>query len=131
MDNVQFINCETDTYWIRDYGPWFTFNGNNQSGIVDFIYNRPRPYDDAVPEHVGSYFGMDVYEMGIVHTGGNYMTDGMGIAISTDLVWDENPGMTPAEIDSTMNEYLGIDTYHVVPDVSGEYIKPKLCMKPR
>lgn len=90
MDNVQFINCSTETYWIRDYGPWFIFNGENESGIVDFIYNRPRPNDDAVSGHVGSYLGIDVYGMNLVHTGGNYMTDGQGIAVSTDLVYDEN-----------------------------------------
>ncbi|MCK4357961.1 MAG: agmatine deiminase family protein [Candidatus Cloacimonetes bacterium] len=127
MDNVQFINCSTDTYWIRDYGPWFIFNGENESGIVDFIYNRPRPNDDAVPGYVGSYLGIDVYGMNIVHTGGNYMTDGQGIAISTNLVWQENPSMTHVEIDSIMNKYLGINTYHVVPDALGEYIKHIDC----
>ncbi|MCD6101505.1 MAG: agmatine deiminase family protein, partial [Candidatus Cloacimonetes bacterium] len=127
MNNVQFINCQTDTYWIRDYGPWFIFNGESQPGIVDFIYNRPRPYDDAVPGHVGSYLGIDVYNMNLVHTGGNYMTDGQGISISTDLVWQENPSMTHAEIDSIMNEYLGINTYYVVPDALGEYIEHIDC----
>jgi agmatine/peptidylarginine deiminase len=127
MGNVQFINCSTDTYWIRDYGPWFIFNGSNESGIVDFIYNRPRPHDDAVPGYVGSYLGVDVYGMNLVHTGGNYMTDGQGIAISTNLVWEENPDLTHTEIDSIMNEYLGINTYHVVPDVNGEYIKHIDC----
>jgi len=127
MDNVQFINCQTDSYWIRDYGPWFILNGENQPGIVDFIYNRPRPHDNLVPIHVGNYFEIDVYGMDIVHTGGNYMTDGQGIAISTDLVWQENPSMTHAEIDSIMNEYLGINTYHVVPDALGEYIKHIDC----
>ena len=127
MNNVQFINCQTDTYWIRDYGPWFIFNGESQPGIVDFIYNRPRPYDDAVPGHVGSYLGSNVYGMNLVHTGGNYMTDGQGISISTDLVWQENPSMTHAEIDSIMNEYLGINTYYVVPDALGEYIEHIDC----
>ncbi|MEA3476158.1 MAG: agmatine deiminase family protein [Candidatus Cloacimonadota bacterium] len=127
MDNVQFINCQTDSYWIRDYGPWFIFNGENESGIVDFIYNRPRPYDNAVPGHVGSYLGINVYNMNLVHTGGNYMTDGQGIAISTDLVWQENPSMTHVEIDSIMNEYLGINTYHVVPDPNNTYINHIDC----
>ena len=127
MDNVQFVNCQTDTYWIRDYGPWFIFNGENQPGIVDFVYNRPRPYDDAVPGHVGNYFGIDVYAMDIVHTGGNYMTDGQGISVSTELVWQENTDLSHTEIDSIMNEYLGINTYHVVPDALGEYIKHIDC----
>ncbi|MBC8525605.1 MAG: agmatine deiminase family protein [Candidatus Cloacimonetes bacterium] len=127
MDNVQFINCQTDSYWIRDYGPWFIFNGENQPGIVDFVYNRPRPHDNLVPIHVGNYFEIEVYAMDIVHTGGNYMTDGQHIAISTNLVWQENPGLSHTEIDSIMYEYLGISTYHVVPDALGEYIKHIDC----
>jgi len=127
MDNVQFINCLTDSYWIRDYGPWFIFDGNEEPSIVDFIYNRPRPYDDAVPGYVGDYLDLEVYGMDIVHTGGNYMTDGRGIAVSTDLVWEENDNYTHSQIDSIMHEYLGINTYHVVPDVNGEYIKHIDC----
>jgi agmatine/peptidylarginine deiminase len=127
MDNVQFINCATDSYWIRDYGPWFVFDGNREPGIVDFIYNRPRPFDDAVPGFVGDYLDVEVYGMDIVHTGGNYMTDGRGISVSTDLVWEENPNYTHSQIDSIMYEYLGINTYHVVSDVNGEYIKHIDC----
>jgi hypothetical protein len=63
-----------------------------------------------------------VYGMSLVHAGGNYMTDGQGIAISTDLVWDENSGYSPEEINQTIQEYCGIDTYQVVPDALGEYI---------
>ena len=130
MNNVLFINCLSDSYWIRDYGPWFIFNGSNESGIVDFIYNRPRPHDDAVPGYVGSYLGIDVYGMDIWHTGGNYMTDGQGISISTDLVYQENQehmGLNASEVDSIIHEYLGINTYHVVPDALGEYIKHIDC----
>jgi agmatine/peptidylarginine deiminase len=25
MNNVTFINAPTDSYWIRDYGPWYIF----------------------------------------------------------------------------------------------------------
>jgi hypothetical protein len=39
---------------------------------------------------------MDIplYGTNIIHTGGNFMCDGMGIAASTQLVWTENPSMT-------------------------------------
>ncbi len=90
MDNVEFLIADTDTYWIRDYGPWFIFNGNNEPGITDFIYNRPRPDDNAIPSFCAIYFGINLYSMGLTATGGNYMTDGHGISVSTDLVYDEN-----------------------------------------
>lgn len=50
------------------------------------------------------------------------MTDGMGIAASTKLVWEENPSLSHIEIDQLMNDFLGIHTYHVVPDPNNTYI---------
>jgi hypothetical protein len=65
--------------------------------------------------------------MPLVTAGGNYMTDGQGIAISTNLVWEENPGLTHNQINEVVQDYLGINTYHVVADVNGEYIKHVDC----
>jgi len=119
LSNCSFLIAPTNTYWTRDYGPWFIFNGENEQGIVDFIYNRPRPYDDQIPIIYGSNQGIPVYAMNLVHTGGNYMTDGQGISISTNLVWSENSGLTHEQINQMMHDYLGINTYHVVADVNG------------
>lgn len=65
--------------------------------------------------------------MDLVHTGGNYMTDGQGIAVSTQLVWEENSEKKHDEINQTINQFLGIQTYHLLPDVNGEYIKHIDC----
>ena len=126
-DNCSYLIAPTESYWTRDYGPWFIINGDDEQGIVDFIYNRPRPNDNEIPSEYGLANDIPVYAMGLVTAGGNYMTDGHGIAVSTDLVWSENPGMTPAEIDQMVQDYLGIQTYHVVPDVLGEYIEHIDC----
>ncbi len=127
MSNVEFLIANTETYWIRDYGPWFIFNGNNEPGITNFTYNRPRPDDNAIPTFCATYFGINLYSMALTATGGNYMTDGHGISVSTDLIWEENPGLTHAAINTLVEDYLGIETYHVVPDVNGEYIKHVDC----
>jgi len=122
LDNCEFIHAPTNSYWTRDYGPWFIAAGNQKISIVDFPYNRPRPHDDAIPLQVANHLGMEIFNMNIIHTGGNYMTDGMGVAASTDLVWAENPTLTPEQISSRMNEYLGTATYHVVTDPNNTYI---------
>ena len=127
MNNVDFLIAPSDSYWTRDYGPWFIFNGNDEQGITDFIYNRPRPNDNQIPSKFGIWQGIPVYGMSLETTGGNYMTDGQGIAASTDLVWSENPGYSHAQIDQIMQDYCGIETYHVVPDPNGEYIKHIDC----
>ncbi|MFH1013399.1 MAG: agmatine deiminase family protein, partial [Thermoplasmatota archaeon] len=117
----------TDSYWTRDYGPWFIINNNSEQGVVDFTYNRPRPHDDVIPGAYATNQSIPLYFMPLVTAGGNYMTDGQGIAISTSLVWEENPGLSHAEINQMVHDYLGIQTYHVVPDVNGEYIKHIDC----
>jgi len=127
VDNCDFLIAPSDSYWTRDYGPWFVFNGDNEQGIVDHIYNRPRPNDDAIPIAFGNWQGIPVYSFPLEHAGGNYMTDGQGIAVSTDLVWTENSGYSHDQIDQLMKNYCGIDNYMVVPDALGEYIKHIDC----
>ncbi len=109
MANTQFIMASTNSFWTRDYGPWFIFNGNDEMAIVDHVYNRPRPYDDQIPWVIGSEWGMTVYGMDLIHTGGNHMSDGLGTSMSTELVYNENPSLTNREVDSIMLEYLGND----------------------
>ncbi|KQC05449.1 MAG: hypothetical protein APR54_08300 [Candidatus Cloacimonas sp. SDB] len=122
LNNCEFIHATTNSYWTRDYGPWFVAYGNNQIGIVNFPYNRPRPDDDDVPLAVADFFDIAVFGMNLIHTGGNYMTDAYGISASSDLVLEENPLLSQTQIDSLVQSYLGIDTYHLIPDPNNTYI---------
>jgi agmatine/peptidylarginine deiminase len=108
MANVAFIHASTNSIWTRDYGPWFIFE-DDRLGIVDHIYNRPRPLDDVIPQVIGAEWGLDVFGMDLEHAGGNYMSDGLGMSASTELVYNENAGMTPAQVDQTILDYLGND----------------------
>ena len=109
MDNTEFIIAETNSIWTRDYGPWFIFDGTGEMGIVDHIYNRPRPLDDVIPAIIGAEWSMNVYGMDVVHTGGNHMSDGTGMSMSTRLVYAENTDKTETEVDALMYDYLGND----------------------
>ncbi|MCX6246539.1 MAG: agmatine deiminase family protein [Bacteroidetes bacterium] len=122
MAHCNFLLAPSDSYWTRDYGPWFESDGSNSIGIVDFPYNRNRPNDDEIPKRVAEMLGIPWYGMNVIHTGGNYMTDGMGISSSTTLVWDENPTQTHDSIANKVRNYLGIDPYLVVQDPNGTYI---------
>ncbi|MCK4311616.1 MAG: agmatine deiminase family protein [Candidatus Cloacimonetes bacterium] len=122
LANCNFLHAPTDSWWTRDYGPWYVVDGNNQVGIVNFPYNRPRPNDNDIPIEMANFLGIELFGMDLIHTGGNYMTDGMGISASTDLVISENPTLTIAQIDQFVEDYLGIETYHKVPDPNNTYI---------
>ena len=127
LNNCEFLIAATDSYWVRDYGPWYVFDGNNQPGIVDFPYNRPRPNDNNIPAKMADYLGIDLYGMNLISTGGNYMCTGMGIAASTDLVWEENPTLTEEEVAAYVNDYLGNPVYEVTLDPLADYIKHIDC----
>ncbi|MDP8323185.1 MAG: agmatine deiminase family protein [Candidatus Stygibacter australis] len=121
LANCEFLIAPSNSYWCRDYGPWYIYDGSEIS-IVNFIYNRPRPDDNDIPIEMADYLDITLYGMPLEHTGGNYMTDGFGISASTDLVQLENPGLTNQEINDLMSDYLGIDTYHMLPDPNNTYI---------
>ncbi len=121
MEKVEFVIGSTDSYWTRDYGPWWVVNGEEDMSIVDFTYNRPRPNDNDAPLKISNYLGVPFYASDIIHAGGNYMTDGLGISASSDLVFAEND-IPNEDIFSLMTDYYGINTYHVVDDPNNTYI---------
>jgi len=125
MDRVTFVNAKTDSYWVRDYGPWYIFAGKSPA-IVDNVYNRPRPNDDAIPSAFASFWEIPLYSMNLTHTGGNMMQDGRGHAVSDNLVIKENNN-DEANVRQKMLEYLGIDNYHITIDPQNDYIAHVDC----
>ena len=129
MDNVTFVNAPSDSYWVRDYGPWYIFEDRNPA-IVDNIYNRPRPNDDNMSQVFANFWQIPMYGMRLEHTGGNMMEDGRGHGVSDDLVFQENLqdyGIDEATVRQRMNDYLGINPYHVTIDPQGDYIAHVDC----
>ena len=125
MSNVSFVNAPTDSYWIRDYGPWYIFEDRNPA-IVDNVYNRPRPNDDNISGVFATYWDIPMYGMNLQHTGGNMMEDGRGHGVSDNLVLQENNN-NETNVRNKMRDYLGIDPYHITIDPQGDYIAHVDC----
>ncbi len=129
LNNISFLSTPYNSIWIRDYGPESMYQNEVDSlFLLDWIYNRPRPADDATSDAIGTFKGIAVYGSttapnDLVHTGGNFMCDGFGTAFSSDLVVEENgPGgsynqtdRTPAGVDAMMSAWMGIGTYVRMP----------------
>lgn len=115
--NIEFITADYNSVWVRDYGPQSVYlQGSYDLAIVDWVYNRPRPYDDQIPSVVASHLGLPIYQMTaspnrLVATGGNFMSDGFGMGFSSKLILDENPGLNEGDINSIMYSYMGISPY--------------------
>jgi agmatine deiminase len=125
--NCEWLIAPSNSYWTRDYGPWFVVDGNNEVGICDFPYNRPRPFDDNIPVVLAQQMGIPLWGMNLIHTGGNWMDDGIAIGSSTQLVWTENPTYTHQQIDTLVRNYMGIKKYHVLDDPLDDYIEHIDC----
>ena len=125
MSNVHFVNAASDSYWVRDYGPWYIFEDRNPA-IVDNIYNRPRPNDDNMSGVFATYWNIPMYGMNLTHTGGNMMEDGRGHGVSDNLVVQENNN-NETNVRNKMRDYLGIDPYHITIDPQGDYIAHVDC----
>ena len=115
--NVECVVANFNSVWSRDYGPWSAYTNEVDSLItIDWIYNRPRPFDDQIPVTISGLIGTTLYETtaapwDLVHTGGNFMTDGLGTGFSSKLILNENNSKTEAEIDTIMKRFMGIDRY--------------------
>ncbi|MBL0339780.1 MAG: agmatine deiminase family protein [Bacteroidetes bacterium] len=115
--NVTCMQVPYNSVWSRDYGPWSAYTNDVDSLLtIEWIYNRPRPLDDAIPGLIATQLNTPFYETttapwNLIHTGGNFMTDGFGTGFSSNLVIDENPSKTEPEIDSIMNRFMGINRY--------------------
>lgn len=125
LTNVTFIEAQYNSIWVRDYAGNTVYTDDVDGRIlVDWIYNRPRPYDDAMPEIHAVDAGVPIYTTtngptDLVNTGGNWMVDGAGTAMASELILEENEAGNPysvttktnAEIDAIVDDFMGIDRY--------------------
>jgi len=144
MGNVQLIPMLLDTWWTRDYGPfWQTQTnvaGDQEVLISDLIYDRVvkvewdfggcRVNDNTVPGRLAHYFGVPLELSGVVHSGGNLMINADGVAVSTDGVYSDNQASqslfsinhTRAQFDDRLKKYLGLTDIKTMPDPQATYI---------
>lgn len=122
LSNVHFIYAPCNSVWARDYSANSVYMNDVDSLIlVDWKYNRPtRVGDDTICRSVARKLNLPLYETiqtpnKLVHTGGNYMTDGMGTGFSSELIIDENQSLSETQIDNIMNNFMGIDRYIKMP----------------
>ncbi|MCX7953730.1 MAG: agmatine deiminase family protein [Bacteroidales bacterium] len=125
LQNIKFIISHLNSVWIRDYGPNSVYTNDVDSLLfIDWVYNRPRPQDDASPQYIANKLNVPLYgaiqpPTDLVATGGNWMTDGFGTAFSSKLILDENATVTQynqtpkteQQINDIVNDFLGITRY--------------------
>jgi len=106
---VQFVVAQTDTIWIRDYGPRYVYQGNCRA-IVGHTYNRPRPWDNRLPQAFSGFKGHAFYEHQLVHGGGNYHLNATGSSYASRLISNENGSLSDQQIIGIWQGYQNVNT---------------------
>ncbi|MFK7884297.1 MAG: agmatine deiminase family protein [Phycisphaerales bacterium] len=119
MSRVSFHVRTTDTIWLRDYGPRYVYLGSQPDGtggvraIIDHTYNRPRPNDNAIPSFWSTLRSEPSFLIPLVHGGGNYHLETGnpgGVGHSTNLIVNENPGLSASQIIQHWRDYQNLET---------------------
>ncbi|CAG5077357.1 agmatine deiminase family protein [Parvicella tangerina] len=125
LTNIDYLEVDYNTIWQRDYSAHTAYlNDVDSLVLVEWIYNRPRPDDDAMPTEQANHKGITLYSTtqapnDLVNTGGNWMVDGFGTAFASSLILEENEAGNPygvttkteAEIDTIVKKFHGIERY--------------------
>jgi agmatine deiminase len=121
---IHFHHIRTNECWTRDHGPSFVVRvrrGRREMAVVDWGYNAwggkypPFDLDDAVPTHVASELGLELFRPDIVMEGGAVDFNGAGTVMTTTaclLNRNRNPDLSKEEIEEYLKQFYG--QLHVV-----------------
>ncbi len=116
--NVHFVPAWTETLWIRDYGPFsgYRYTGEDwQRFFLDGQYSKyGRPKDDSIPTQLGRYWGIPVSPFPVEIEGGNVILDGTGIGFGSKRIWQQNPGLSPTQIEDLFKTQFGLQAFHFI-----------------
>jgi len=117
LTNIHFIMIPGTYGWMRDCGPWFIWDGDNELCIVNnSCWHDKYPLDDLFPKKFAARYGYKYYEppLKIYCEGGNFYPNAYGVAFSSSWVYGDNGQKSKALTDFLFKEYLGIERYQTV-----------------
>jgi len=120
LANIDFFIFPTDDVWVRDNGPIFVKNNQNEQIILDWGFNGwgdDAPFDncDIIPTSVSNSTGIPKVDLSaMVFEGGALEHDGHGTMMATRSSIthsSRNPDLTEQEIEQYLTTYLGITKF--------------------
>ncbi|MHC4945168.1 MAG: agmatine deiminase family protein [Planctomycetota bacterium] len=111
LTNIEFLFIRTNSIYTRDYGPFFIWDANGDMGICNYTCHYGY-YDDLFPYEFSQLYGINFYESGLDHVGGNWYPNAFGTAFSTTLVYTENYPYPKSQTDHLIYDYFGVSLYN-------------------
>ncbi|WDQ18206.1 agmatine deiminase family protein [Rhodopirellula sp. P2] len=116
-DSLQIIDVPTNDCWVRDYGPTFVFDSQQEKMAVNWRFNawggkyEPFDADAAAGAKIAKWAGLRRIDGGLTMEGGALETDGAGrLLVNPGCLIDpaRNPGVSKEQISQRLNQCLGV-----------------------
>ena len=119
LSKVDFFVFPYNDVWVRDNGPIFAYDKNDQLIIQDWAYNgwgNKAPYkkSDVIPTRISEALDIPKIDIDMIMEGGALELDGKGTCISTlSCVNNDNrtPNFTLKEIEEYISKYYGVTNF--------------------
>ncbi len=120
LDNIDFFIHPTDDVWIRDNGPMFVYDQNDDMVILDWAFNGwggDTPYSlcDVIPHSISLDISLPWIDLSdMVLEGGAIEHDGYGTMMATRSSIthpSRNPSLTESQIEEYLTVYMGITKF--------------------
>ncbi len=120
LTNVDFFIFQYDDVWIRDNGPMFVYDTNNDLKIIDWGFNGwgdDAPYSkcDVIPTLLANNLSIPAIDLSaMVLEGGAIEIDGNGTLMATRSSVthsSRNPSLTEAQIENYITTNMGVTNF--------------------
>lgn len=129
LTNIDFKIYPTDDVWVRDNGPIYVRDKNNQLVIEDWGFNgwgekADFEHCDLIPTKIAQQQNRTVVNLNneMVNEGGAVEIDGNGTLLATKsaiLNSNRNPGLSQADAEAIFKTYLGVTNVIWLDGVAG------------
>src|SRR4030095_9728089 len=136
-----YLPLGVDAWWVRDWGPPAVFTPGGTMKLADGKYAFSTPIskiqcgdsleflnasgdhqiintesDDHATDYLSKSLNIELLDLPFINTGGNVLTDGLGTAVSTCILINENRffGVSKEKFLQLNKELLGIERYNII-----------------
>lgn len=117
QSNIEVVEIPVDSCWMRDNGPIFVSDSDNNVAGVHFGFNgwggrSPHATTREMPARILDHLGIPSFRTDFICEGGGVSFDGDGTVITTEQVM-RNPnrfaGMSRQDVEQKLHDYLGVE----------------------
>lgn len=115
-DKVTVLSLPIDDSWVRDNGPTYLINDNQELGAVKWRFTsygekyQTHYNDGKIPDHLSIIYDTPLFKSPLACEGGGIHSDGQGTIMTTEsvlLTKTRNSMFTKEEVTTLLKEYLG------------------------